>query len=142
MPERTFRVKSANLVLANQRKQYMNVIAVGLFQAPYVPTETSTLEDVLAAEADFSGYSRKILSMDTIERLGLASYLLFSNTLATFQHNGGANSNNINGMFVLAQTAPGPPPTYELVSCTVFDQPIPMSQANDTISRIASEVEA
>ncbi len=142
MADRTFLPKTGARVKATQRKTYMTTCKVLLYKSDWTPDESSVLADYIAHEADFGGYVRASIAMDTIELLGATAYLLFSNVLATFQADGTAPPNDIGGMAILVQTAPGPPAVYDLGPVTTFDAPVPMGAADDTISRVASEVES
>lgn len=144
MADRTFRLKEAAKLLALREQTYAGTVVVGLFKDTILVTETTPIADILAAECDFDGYVRATdVDLSTLAQLGASAYMILSHVMASFQYGPPAVPpvpNNVAGLFVLVQTAPGPPAVYAPFLVTVFDAPIPMAADLDLIEKVVSEV--
>ncbi len=144
MPDRTFRPKEQALLLAQREQLYAAVIVVGLWKDGIVVDENTPIATVLANECDFDGYARaEDVILDTLASLGASAFLNLAHIMAQFVYGPVADpqiTNNVGGMFVLVQTAVGPPAVYDVFSYTTFDAPVPMGNVGDVIEKVVSEV--
>lgn len=147
MPDRTFLPKEAAYAKALQRQTYFNG-GVNMYACLYKDTlsanEVTALADYLAHEANFDGYARATLDMNAISLLGGTAWFLFGSGTALFTYHTPSVppvSNNIGGLFVLVETAAGPPAVYDLGMVITFDPILGMGVVGDVISKLVGEIE-
>jgi len=145
----SFLPKEGAYTKALQRQAYYNgggrVILACLYKQSFRPSPANVMADYIANECTFDGYARHTIpSMDAIALLGTTAWLLFASELALFIY-GPATvppvTDTAGGVFILVQTAAGPPAVYDMGPVFPFDAPVSFSQVGDTATQLVSEPE-
>lgn len=145
----SFLPKEAAYTKALQRQAYYNtapaVIRACLYKSSFRPTAANVMQDYLDNECAFDGYARHTIpSMDAIALLGTTAWLLFASELALFIY-GPATvppiTDTAGGVFILVETAAGPPAVFDMGPVFPFDTPVAFSQVGDTATQLVSEPE-
>lgn len=123
-----FSLAELKSMLAALQADTWNTLTIVLLKADISPSRTTTLAEVLAAEADFTGYARKTAQdlsapVNTVD--GGAECI---SPEQTFIASGSGTTNDVYGYAVVTAAAAA------LKACVNFDAPIPVAAAGDKVS--------
>ena len=119
-PSRAFLAAVLERAAGTSTVTVMGSASIGLIRSPFAPTVDTTYAQVVAVEANYTGYARQAAGLDTPSFIGPGNLSLLEGDLLVFMSSDTVTPNTIYGHFWTGSA------TSTFYGCEMYDNPIPL----------------